>query len=83
MDGILLMAETLLLGPGPAAHVVVPELERPVVLYRHKDGLGVRYPGAFRVNGAAAQDREALPPHAAVSGPELSFAVEPATGWGK
>jgi hypothetical protein len=83
VDGILLMAETLVLGPAPQAHVPIPDLDKPVFLYRHKDGLGVRYAGSFRVNGQPAQDREGLPPNATVSGPDFGFAVEPAMRMGK
>src|SRR5207247_8039369 len=39
VDAVLLMAETLVLGPGPQAHVAIPDLKQPLVLYRHKDGL--------------------------------------------
>jgi hypothetical protein len=78
VDGILLMAETLVLGPGPQAHVPLPDVAANVILYRHKDGLGIRYAGQFRVNGRPAQDREALPPSATVTGPDFSFAIEPA-----
>jgi hypothetical protein len=83
VDGVLLMAETLILGPGPQAHVPIPDLDKPVVLYRHKDGLGVRYAGPFRVNGEAQRERVALPPAATVAGPDFSFAVEPAGRVGK
>ncbi len=83
VDGILLMAETLLMGDGPQSHIVVPGLEANIVLYRTKDGVGVRYPGEFRVNGEPRTDRDALPPHAAVSGKAISFALEPAVRWGK
>jgi hypothetical protein len=82
VDGILLMAETLVLGPGPQAHVPM-DVARPVILYRHRDGLGVRYAGEVRVNGRPAPDRQALPPHAAVSGPDFAFAVEPGMRMGK
>jgi hypothetical protein len=55
VDGVLLMADTLVLGAGPAAHVTVPDLKQPVILFRHKrdgaDGLGLRYSGALRING--------------------------------
>jgi hypothetical protein len=78
VDGILLMAETLVLGPGPQAHVPLPDVAANVILYRAKDGLGIRYAGQFRVNGRPAQDREALPPNATVTGPDFSFAVEAA-----
>jgi hypothetical protein len=83
VDGILLMAETLVLGAESQAHVPMPDLAKPLFLYRHKDGLGVRYAGEFRVNGQPAKDREALPPHATVSGPDFAFAVEPAMRMGK
>jgi FHA domain len=83
IDGILLMAETMVMGPGPAAHVPVEDMQKSVVLYRHKDGLGIRCPGEFKVNGNAAKDREVLPPYATVSTPQLSFAIEPAARWGK
>ena len=52
VDGVLLMADTLVLGPGPQAHVMVPDLKDPVVLFRHKDGLGVRA-AAAAINGRA------------------------------
>lgn len=78
LNGVLLMAETLIIGPGPAAHVVCDDLAKPVVIYRHKDGLGVRYTGEFQVNGRTVKDREALDGNATVSGPEFNFALEPA-----
>jgi hypothetical protein len=83
IDGILLMAETAVIGPGPAAHIPVSDIEKSVVLYRTKDGLGIRSPGEFKVNGNAAKDREVLPPYATVSTPHLCLAIEPAARWGK
>jgi hypothetical protein len=83
VDGILLMAETLVLGSGPQAHVPLPEGAKDVILYRHKDGLGVRFSGPFRVNGRPVANREALPPQATVTGPDFSFAVEPAVRAGR
>jgi len=32
----------------------------------------------YRVNGRSAEEREGLPPNATVTGPDFSFAVEPA-----
>jgi hypothetical protein len=83
IDGILLMAETVVIGQGPAAHVPVDDVPKSIVLFRNKDGLGIRCPGDFKVNGNAAKDREVLPPYATVSTPHLSFAIEPASRWGK
>jgi hypothetical protein len=78
LDGVLLMAETLVIGPGPQAHIIHPGLEKPVVLYRAKDGLGVRVAGEFMVDGRTVKDREALGPSATVSGTGFNFALEPA-----
>lgn len=41
-DGILLLADSLILGPRPANHVICPRWEEDVVLYREPGGLAVR-----------------------------------------
>lgn len=79
VDGVLLMAETLVLGAGPQAHVSIPDLAQPVVLFRHRDGLMMRHDGVMHINGQpSVSGRTQLPPQVTVSGPEISFAVEPA-----
>ena len=83
LDGVLLMAETLIIGPGPQAHVIHPDMTKPIVLYRQKDGLGVRAPGEFKVNGRMVKDKESLPNTATVSGPDFNFALEPAKKQGR
>ncbi len=78
VDGILLMAESLVLGPGEQAHVGLPvELLSSVVLYRGRDGLGLKCPGAFRVDGKPCQDRADLPLPSVVTSDRFTFAVEP------
>lgn len=78
VDGIILMAETLVLGPGAQAHVpLLPEVPGNVVLYRGKDGLGVRAPGMFRVDNRPCQDRSELPLPSVVTADTFTFAVEP------
>lgn len=76
LDGVILMAETLVIGPGEQSHIAM-DLARPVVIFRGKDGLGVRYEGDFTVNGQASTGRANLPPAASVAGREFSFSVEP------
>jgi tetratricopeptide (TPR) repeat protein len=76
VDGIFLMADTLVLGPGPQVHVTLPDIQQPVVLFRHKDGLGVRYGGNLTVNGRRCQERGLLEPNATVTGDDFAFAVE-------
>ena len=77
VEGVLLMADTLVLGPGPQAHVPMPDLQQPVVLYRHKDGLGVRHAGSFQVNGERCTERGLLGPNATVTGEDFALALEP------
>jgi hypothetical protein len=76
VDGVLLMAETLVLGPGPQAHVIVPELKQPVVLFRQKEGLGVRWSGNLVVDGQSFQERASLGPASRVTSDDFTFAIE-------
>jgi hypothetical protein len=77
VEKVVLMADTLVLGPGPQAHVVLPDLAQPVILFRHKDGLGVRCTGSFLIDGQPCKDRGVLGPTARVNGEDFTFAVEP------
>jgi hypothetical protein len=77
VDGVLLMADTLVIGPGEHAHVSVPDLKQAVVLFRNKDGLGVRHAGAMTVDGHSCRDRAVLKPAATVTGEDFALAIEP------
>jgi len=77
VDGVLLMADTLLLGPGTHVHVPMPDLQQPVVLYRHKGGLGVRYPGRLNVDGHSCRERGVLGPASTLTVDDFALAVEP------
>lgn len=86
LDGILLMADTLVLGPGPQAHVTIPDLKTPVILYRQRadaegagEALGIRHAGAMTVNGKKTTERAALAERTTVVTEELTLAVEPAS----
>ncbi|MCI0376421.1 MAG: FHA domain-containing protein [Gemmataceae bacterium] len=78
VNAVLLMAETLVIGPAPQAHVVAPDLVEPMVLYRMKDGIALRCSGPIRVNGNAHPERMPLPAGAQVVTDGLSFALEAA-----
>jgi tetratricopeptide (TPR) repeat protein len=77
VDGVLLMADNLVLGPGTQGHVPMPDLVKPIVLFRTKDGLGVRHAGGLTVDGQRVEDRAVLLPNSCVSGEDFAFAVEP------
>ena len=80
VDGVLLMGNELMLGPGPNAHVILPDAPAAVLIYRSKDGLGVRVPtGSFRVDDRQYSDRAPLPLPSVVTAEAFTFAVEPVT----
>ena len=78
VDGVLLMGNEVLLGPGPSAHVVMPHVPAMVSIYRSKEGLAVRVPNAsFRIDDRPYMDRAPLPLPGVVTADAFTFAVEP------
>lgn len=77
VDAVLLMADTLVLGPGTQVHVNMPDIRQPVILYRQRDGLGVRCSGKLVVDGQPVKERGILEPRSKVSGEEFAFSLEP------
>ncbi|MFL5342731.1 MAG: FHA domain-containing protein [Gemmataceae bacterium] len=78
VSGVLLMADSLVLGPGEQVHVPLPDRRENLVLFRHKDGVGLRCPGDFHVDGQRCKDRGVLGLHASATGSDFSLALEPA-----
>jgi hypothetical protein len=62
----------------PQSHVPIADLAHPIILFRHRDGLGMRHQGEMRVNGQVSGGRTLLPPTATISGEDIGFAIEPA-----
>jgi hypothetical protein len=56
-DGVLLMAESCILGPKRHSHVVCPDWRREVILYRHHGAIYCRTPGAMEIDGVRWIDR--------------------------
>jgi hypothetical protein len=77
VEGIILMAETCILGPSNQAHIVAPNLDESVVLYRQGEGLWVRSKGQFEVDGKDCNARAALTLQSSVLGDGFSFSLEP------
>jgi tetratricopeptide (TPR) repeat protein len=77
VDGVLLMADTLVLGPGSQVHVSMPDLREPIILYRHVGGLGVRHTGKVTIDGQRCGERGLLRPNSMVSGDDFAFTIEP------
>ncbi|QDV35110.1 FHA domain-containing protein [Tautonia plasticadhaerens] len=77
VDGVLLMAQSCLVGPTRQCHVSAPRLKQPVVLFRQADALWCRCPGAFEVDGRPALSRAPLTTSSSVKGEGFSFSLEP------
>lgn len=77
VDGVLLMADMLVLGPGEKVHVRIEDLPQPLYIFRQKDRLGVRWQGEFSVEGQKFKDRAMLPSQGCVSADAFTFAIEP------
>jgi FHA domain len=60
VDAVLLMAQTLILGPQTSAHVPTPELKERVVLVREGNGLAVKSTAPIRVGNETIRDRATL-----------------------
>ena len=78
IDSVLLMADTLVLGPGEQSHIRIEELKQPLVLYRTREGLGISSAGSLTVDGQRVKDRAMLGQTAHVACEEFSLAIEPA-----
>ena len=77
VDGVLLMAETCIVGSESQAHIPAPALKNPVVLYRQAGALWCRAIGAFDIDGRTCASRAPLTLQSSVLGDGFSFSLEP------
>jgi hypothetical protein len=75
-DGVLLMADALVLGPNRHSHVVCRAWPREVVLYRAGERLFCRSSGPIEIDGAECRDRGPVTRHSRISGEGFSFSLE-------
>jgi hypothetical protein len=78
VSAVLLMADSLVLGPGPQAHVSIPDRNENIVLFRHADGIGIRCPGDFTIDGKRCKDRGLMGLQATAQGADFAMSIEPA-----
>lgn len=76
VQAVILMADTLVIGPQAQAHVQVPEMYDPLILYRKNNGLAVRWPGVVIINGVKHQERGPLEPGSTLATDQISLALE-------
>lgn len=77
VDGVLLMADTCIVGRESQAHIPAPALLDPVVLYRQGSALWCRARGGFEVDGRPCVARAPLTMTSSVLGEGFSFSLEP------
>lgn len=76
VDGIILMEDTCLLGPGSDNHVQCHEWSESIVLFRKNDELWCKSRGDIFVDGTLVKDAAQLRPGAVVTGLDSRFRLE-------
>ena len=78
LDGVVLVADTCLLGPGRDCHIRCPEWEDSVILIHRDRQWLVRSPRvALEVNGHRLRGESEIGDGQVVTGPDLRFHIEP------
>ena len=75
-DGVLLLADSCILGPGESHHVTCHGWSRQVVIFRQGDGLFCRTHGSFEIDSRRCEGQGALGRNSQVSGHDFSFSLE-------
>jgi hypothetical protein len=76
-DGVLLLADSCVLGPRRQSHVLCRDWPQEVILFRHEEELYCRTPGWFEIDGVARRDRGRLLRNSRVAGEGFAFSLEP------
>ncbi len=80
LSGIVLMAQSCLIGPTARAHITVPDATGSVTLYRAGRSLACRAPEPVQIGGGhAGSDRVRIECGVPVSAAGISFCCEPAS----
>jgi hypothetical protein len=75
-DGVLLMAESCILGPGSGSHVVCRDWPQEVVLFSQGGNLHCRALGHFQVDGVEAEERSPIARSSQIVGESFSLSLE-------
>ncbi len=76
-DGILLLAETLVLGPKANSHVVCRKWSHEVIVFRKGDKLYCRAVGPFEIDGKAMRGQGEMQLGSRIRGDDFSFSLAP------
>ena len=75
-DGVMLMGESLVLGPQEHNHIVCREWTRDVILFRRGDQLWCRAQGSIDVDGERFEGEARLGPNSRIEGDEFAVSLE-------
>ena len=76
IDGVVLMEETCLLGPGSGHHIDCADWEQSVVLYRRDNRFRCQSESELFVDGRPILDGEPIPSGAILSGSDFRLRIE-------
>jgi len=76
VQAVILMADTLVIGPATQSHVTVPDMTQPLILFRTKNGLAVRWAGNLTINGQTFQERGPIEAGTTLTTEQISLALE-------
>lgn len=76
VNGIILMTDTVILGPRRDHHICCSDWPEMLVIYRHDGVLKCRSKASFQVNGMRIRDAAVLSDGAVVSGDDFRFRIE-------
>jgi hypothetical protein len=76
VDAVLLMADTLVIGPPPQAHVAMADLTQPLILFKSKTSLAVRWSGSLLINGQVHKGKGPLEAGSTLQTEHVTLAIE-------
>ena len=79
VDGVVLMDETCLVGPGPENHICCPDWPQTVLLFRRDGQLWCKSRDDMFFGGRHAPEGGVLEPGVVVTGTDIRFRIEAAT----
>lgn len=76
VDGVLLMADSVIVGPGPQSHIVCPTWNQPLILYRREEQLFCRSAIPLTVDGVEAGTHVAVHRGARITADSITLVLE-------
>ena len=76
VDGVLLLADSCVIGPNPGSHVKCPAWKNELLMFRHGDGWCFRTLAEVDVNGQKTQGQIPITAGMRIRGEDFSLSVE-------